>query len=102
MTSRSEDWRTPETTALFEAVLALETVHESERFFRDLCTIHELEELSQRWQIVRLLEEGLPYREISEQTGSSTATVTRISHWLRHGEGGYGLVLDRLGPGDRA
>jgi TrpR-related protein YerC/YecD len=58
--------------------------------------------MSQRWHIARLLEQGLPYREISEQTGSSTATVTRISQWLRHGEGGYRLVLDRLGLGSGA
>jgi TrpR-related protein YerC/YecD len=93
------DWRSTQTRALFEAVLSLETVDEAARFFRDLCTLHELEELTQRWEIVRLLERGLSYREIAEQTASSTATVTRISQWLRHGEGGYRLVLDRLGLG---
>ncbi len=91
-----DDWRSTETRALFQAVLALETIDEAARFFRDLCTLHELEELTQRWQIVRLLEQGLPYREIAEQTSSSTATVTRINQWLRHGEGGYRLALDRL------
>ena len=97
-----DDWPSTETEALFEAVLALETIDEAVRFFRDLCTLHELQELTQRWQIVRLLEQGLPYREISEQTSSSTATVTRINHWLRHGEGGYRLALDRLGLGGGA
>jgi TrpR-related protein YerC/YecD len=96
------DWRSDQTSTLFEAILALETSDEAARFFRDLCTLRELEEMSQRWHIARLLEQGLPYREISEQTGSSTATVTRISQWLRHGEGGYRLVLDRLGLGSGA
>jgi TrpR-related protein YerC/YecD len=91
------DWVNDDTTALFEALLALETVAEAEQAFRDLCTLHEIEELSQRWAIARRLEEGQPYREIAESTGSSTATVTRINHWLRHGTGGYRLLLDRMG-----
>jgi TrpR-related protein YerC/YecD len=95
----SEQWTSPETNALFEAVLSLEDVSEAERFFRDLCTLHELEELSTRWAVARLLAEGLPYRRIAEEARSSTATVTRINHWLRHGSGGYRLALDRLGIG---
>jgi TrpR-related protein YerC/YecD len=95
----TSDWRTDQTTALFEAVLTLETPDEAAQFLRDLCTLHELEELTQRWLIVRLLVQGLPYREIADRTASSTATVTRINHWLRHGEGGYRLALERLGLG---
>ena len=45
--------------------------------------------------VAKLLEEGLPYLEIAERTGASTTTVTRVAHWLRHGEGGYRLALDR-------
>jgi TrpR-related protein YerC/YecD len=96
MTGR-EDWTSRETSALFEAVLALETVPEAERFFRDLCTLRELDEFARRWAVVRLLATGIPYRAIAEETGASTATVTRINHWLRHGTGGYRLVLQRLG-----
>ena len=96
MTGR-EDWTDENTNALFEALLTLETIPETERFFRDLCTLRELEELSRRWAVVRRLAEGDPYRAIAEDTGVSTATVTRISHWLRHGTGGYGLALERLG-----
>jgi TrpR-related protein YerC/YecD len=51
--------------------------------------------MAHRWQVVRLLERGLPYLEIAERTGASTTTVTRVAHWLRHGEGGYRLALDR-------
>lgn len=90
-----ETWRTAETTALFDAILRLETRDEAERFFRDLCTLGELRDLGQRWAVVRLLDGGMHYAEISRLTGASTATITRIASWLHHGEGGYRLMLDR-------
>jgi TrpR-related protein YerC/YecD len=80
---------------LFKTIVALETPSEAERFFRDLCTLSELEAMAHRWQVARLLEQGLSYLEIAERTGASTTTVTRVAHWLRHGEGGYRLALDR-------
>ena len=80
---------------LFDAILSLETPEETESFFRDLCTLSELEAMAHRWQVARLLEQGLPYLEIAERTGASTTTVTRVAHWLRHGEGGYRQALDR-------
>lgn len=90
-----EDWRTEDTTALFEALLRLETVEDAERFFRDLCTLSELHDMAQRWTVVRMLDEGLHYGEISRLTGASTATITRIASWLNHGEGGYREMLER-------
>jgi TrpR-related protein YerC/YecD len=81
---------------LFEAISKLESQEEAERFCRDLCTLAELEAMAHRWQVARLLEEGLPYVEIAQRTHASTTTVTRVAHWLRHGEGGYRLALDRL------
>lgn len=87
----------PESSALFETILRLETVEECEDFFRDLCTLSELHAMTERWQVVLKLEEGLPYRTISEQTGVSTATITRVAHWLEHGRGGYRLALKRSG-----
>jgi len=95
VTLHAEDWRNQDTAALFEAVLSLETVDEAAAFFRDLCTLRELSDLSQRWAVARLLDTGLPYREIAERTGASTATVTRINQWLQHGAGGYRLALER-------
>jgi TrpR-related protein YerC/YecD len=89
-------WRTKEMRELFDAILALETRSEVEAFFRDLCTLSELEAMAHRWQVARLLEEGLPYLEISRRTHASTTTVTRVAHWLRHGEDGYRLLLDRM------
>ena len=82
-------WQTPEMAELFEAISKLESPEEVEIFFRDLCTLAELEAMAHRWEVVRLLEQGLPYLEIAQRTGASTTTVTRVAHWLRHGEGGY-------------
>lgn len=94
----TDDWRTEETDLLFRAILSLRTPEEAAAFLRDLCTIKELQDMSQRWAVVRLLDQGLPYREISDRTGVSTATITRINQWLQHGMGGYRLILDRWGP----
>jgi TrpR-related protein YerC/YecD len=80
---------------LFGAILSLETRSQVEAFFRDLCTLSELEAMAHRWQVARLLDRGLPYLAIAERTGASTTTVTRVAHWLRHGEGGYRSALDR-------
>jgi TrpR-related protein YerC/YecD len=92
----TDKWQTRETSDLFEAVLALRTKNEAAAFFRDLCTLRELTELSHRWAVVRLLDQGRPYRQIAEATSASTATITRINQWVQHGAGGYRLVLDRL------
>src|SRR5687768_665577 len=81
---------------LAEAVLSLQDRNEARRFLRDLCTLPELEALTHRWQTVRLLERGMPYVEIAERVPTSTATVTRVAQWLRHGAGGYRLALERL------
>ena len=89
------EWRTAETRDLFEAILSLRTQEEAERFFRDLCTLQEIEALTHRWQAARLLDQGLPYLEVAAQTGASTTTVTRVAQWLRRGADGYRLVLDR-------
>jgi TrpR-related protein YerC/YecD len=89
------EWRTSETSDLFETILSLRTVDEAERFFRDLCTLSEIEALAHRWQAAQLLDEGLPYQQVAARTGASTTTVTRVAHWLRHGEDGYRLALDR-------
>ena len=73
----------------------LRTQDEAERFLRDLCTRSELDAMAHRWQVAQLLDEGLPYLEVAARTGASTTTVTRVAQWLRNGEGGYRLALDR-------
>jgi TrpR-related protein YerC/YecD len=96
----ANDWRTPDAEALIEAILRLDSRDEAERFLRDLCTLGELHDLAQRWAVVRLLDAGMHYAEISKRTGASTATITRIASWLNHGEGGYREMLDRFRAGD--
>jgi TrpR-related protein YerC/YecD len=98
----SHEWRTPELRNLMQATLSLRTLDEAERFFRDLCTLSELEAMAHRWHAARLLDEGLPYHEVARRTGASTTTVTRVAQWLRHGEGGYRLALDRRKRSRRA
>lgn len=83
---------------LADAVLAMRTREEARRFLRDLCTLPELEALTHRWQTARLLEERVPYLEIAERVPTSTATVTRVAQWLRHGTGGYRTALERTHP----
>jgi TrpR-related protein YerC/YecD len=97
MQSPADDWRSADVEALFDALLSLETREEAAAFMRDLCTLGELRDLGQRWAVVRLLDAGLHYSEISRLTGASTATITRIASWLHHGEGGYRLLLGRVG-----
>jgi TrpR-related protein YerC/YecD len=96
----ADDWRTPETDALVAAILSLESRDDAERFLRDLCTLGELRDMAQRWAVVRLLDAGMHYAEISKRTGASTATITRIASWLNHGEGGYRRVLERQKAGE--
>jgi TrpR-related protein YerC/YecD len=91
----------PQLDSLADAFLALEDRDEVRRFLRDLCTLPELEALTHRWQTAKLLEKGVPYVEIAERVPTSTATVTRVAQWLRHGAGGYRIALDRVGGAER-
>jgi len=86
----------PRVKELFEVIVHLEDPEECARFFRDLCTLTELKAMAERWQVVQLVSEEIPYREISERTGASTATITRIARWLKYGEGGYRFMLERV------
>lgn len=82
---------------LFEAILKLETIEECYRFFEDICTINELKSISQRLEVAILLRQEKTYNEIEEQTGASTATISRINRALNYGAEGYNLILDKLG-----
>lgn len=90
------DWKTTKLKRLSRALLSIKNEKEMLSFLRDLCTLEELAELSSRWEVVELLDKDRPYREIAMKTGVSTATITRIAHWLNHGEGGYKRVLENL------
>lgn len=92
----------PGLAALADALTSLRTQDEVARFLRDLCTLPELEALAHRWQTALLLEQGIPYVEIAARVPTSTATVTRVAQWLRHGAGGYRIALDRAARRKRA
>ena len=82
--SAMEAWRDEAASELFEAIVRLETADEASAFFRDLCTLGELHDLAQRWAVVRLLDAGMHYAEISTRTGASTATIrATTSVWRR-------------------
>ena len=81
---------------LFKAVLSLKTPEECGRFFDDLCTISELKAMEQRLEVAVMLDRGLVYSRIAEQTGASTATISRVSRSLNYGSDGYRLILDRI------
>jgi len=93
--ARHEADEIPGLDELADAFLTLRSNDEVRWFLRDLCTRGELEALAHRWQIVGLLQEGVPYLEIAERVHTSTATVTRVAQWLRYGAGGYQLALER-------
>ncbi len=82
--------------ALFRAVISLENVQECRNFLKDLCTPAELQALVDRWQVVELLEQDLPYRRIHDLTGVSVTTVGRVARFLSSGFGGYRTVFDRM------
>ena len=94
-------WMTDATRELTAAIASLRDADEALRFLRDLCTVNELRELATRWEVARLLDEGVSYHDISEQTGASSATISRVNQWLRYGRDGYRLVLDRRAAADR-
>ncbi len=84
------------TDGLFEAILKLENIEECYRFFEDICTIKELQSISQRLEVAKLLKEGKTYSEIEDVTGASTATISRVNRCLHYGAEGYKLVLEKL------
>ncbi|OGE79009.1 MAG: hypothetical protein A2751_00930 [Candidatus Doudnabacteria bacterium RIFCSPHIGHO2_01_FULL_46_14] len=89
-------WENDDTRTLFQGILKLKTVKECEDFFRDLMTMRELKEMAERFRIARMLRLKMTYMSIADKAETSTSTVTRVAHWLKHGRGGYRLVLDRL------
>ena len=88
--------QSPETDELFRAILSLETVDECYRFFEDVSTIKELQDLSQRFAVARMLTEGRVYSDVQRETGASTATISRVNKALNYGSDGYKLALARL------
>lgn len=84
------------TDLLFQAILQLRTPEECYNFFEDLCTVPELKAMSQRLVVARMLTSKNVYSSIVEETGASTATISRVNRSLSYGCGGYKLIFDRM------
>ena len=80
---------------LFESILKLETLDDCYRFFDDLCTISELRSFVQRFEVAKMLNEGVTFNIIAEKTGASTATISRVNRCLQYGADGYKNVLNK-------
>ncbi len=81
---------------MYKAILTLRTVDECMKFFDDLCSITELRAIEQRFQVAELLNSGMIYSDILEQTGASSATVSRVNRSLQYGADGYEIVFSRM------
>ena len=78
----------------FKAILKLNTLEEARMFFEDVCTIKELDAISQRLLVASMLQSGKNYQEITRATGASTATISRVNKCLQYGRGGYQIILE--------
>ncbi len=85
---------------LFEAVLQLKNMEECYKFFEDLCTVPELKAMSQRIQVAKMLSENRVYSDIVNETGASTATISRVNRSLNYGSDGYDIVFKRMKSGE--
>ena len=101
-TPDEQAWLTQEARSVAQALVAIRDEDEMLRFLRDLCTVTELREFGERWQVAQMLDAGMSYAEIQQQTGASSATISRVGQWLRYGRGGYRLAIDRLATGEQA
>jgi TrpR-related protein YerC/YecD len=81
---------------LFKAIAVIESAEEANQFFEDLCTPAEIEAMADRWGVVELIKQKIPYRKIYEDTGVSATTVGRVARFITHGAGGYNLIYERL------
>ena len=86
----------PTSDTLYRAIALLDSEEECRQFFQDLCTVSELKAMQQRMDVAMLLDRGLIYSEILEQTGASSATISRVNRCLHYGSGGYQAILPRL------
>ena len=84
---------------LIDALVSLKTRKEAKCFFRDLLTRDEIRMVVDRWRVARMLDSGLSYKQIEQQTKLSSRTIARISRWLKEGEGGYRKMLTQRGKG---
>lgn len=81
---------------LFDAILTLDSREECYQFFDDLCTVNEIQSLSQRLLVAKMIKQGYTYAAIEKESGASTATISRVKRSLQWGNDAYTMVLDRM------
>jgi len=89
--------KTPEIDRLFETIMNFDSIDECVSFFEDICTIKEIQDMSQRLEVARMLNKNISYTEISKATGASTATISRVNKSLIYGSDGYKRALLKMG-----
>lgn len=94
------DFHTQALERLYETIAGIDSAEGCRRFFEDICTIKELQDMSQRLEVAILLKEGKNYQEISAQTRVSTATISRVNKCLHYGTGGYRDAIERMTGGE--
>ncbi len=94
----SKKIRSEEMDFLLDGILSLESREEAYEFFEDLCTVNEMVSLCQRFSVASMLREDKTYLDIAEQTGASTATISRVNRALNYGNDGYDMVFGRIDP----
>ncbi len=87
---------TPAVEDFFKAILTLENTEECYKFFEDVCTVNEVLSISQRFAVARMLKENHTYLEVAQETGASTATISRVNRSLNYGNDSYDMVLKRM------
>lgn len=88
--------KNPERERLFKTIMNFESLEECESFFEDICTIKEIQDMSQRLEVARMLNKNISYVEISKITGASTATISRVNKCLIYGSDGYKKALSKM------
>lgn len=92
----SKKIKTPEVKELFDAILSLRDEEECFLFFEDVCTTNEILSFAQRYQVAKLLRKNHTYQEIAEESGASTATISRVKRSIDDGSGGYEMIFQRM------
>ena len=82
---------------LIKALVSLETEEECKCFLEDLMTRKEIMDIAQRLLVAKMLSDQVVYNKIVEETGASTATISRVKRSYSYGAGGYSNVLEKIG-----
>lgn len=91
-----------DTDLLFEGIMSLKSKDECYKFFEDLCTVNELISMAQRFHVARDLYDGKTFLQIEAQTGTSSATISRVNRCFNYGSGGYKMVIEKLNGEDKS